>query len=74
MAISTVPELAKVLEESAKVAKPESVNEPVLLSKPARAFAVPSRILAVVPVRVRAAALVVMPPLALVNCSVPPTV
>ena len=69
-----MPELVKLLEAVVKAALLARANVPVLLLKPARALVLPSLILAAVPVRVRLAALVVMPPLVVVSCSVPPIV
>ena len=71
---TTVPELVKLLAAVVKVAALARVNVPVFLLKPASALLVPSRIFAELPLKVRLAALVVMPPLALASCIVPPTV
>ncbi len=71
----TVPELLKLPEVAVvRVAFPESVRAPVLLLNVDNALLAPSRIFALVPVNVRFAALVVMLPLLLANCIVPPIV
>ena len=74
LAIVTVPELVKLLEAVVSVAPAARANVPVLVLKPESALLAPSLILAVVPVKVRLAALVTMPPFEPVSCSVPPMV